>query len=60
VIVDCVATWLGGDLLLSKEVEDAHWVDPVDLHRYQLTDGTVDVIRRLLASRDDRPQNGTA
>jgi len=51
VIVDYLARWRAGDLTLSKEVEDAHWVDPVDLHHYQMTGGTADLIRRLLARR---------
>ena len=51
VIVDYLASWRAGDLALSKEVEDAQWVDPLDLHRYQMTGGTADLIRRLLARR---------
>jgi mutator protein MutT len=51
VIVDYLARWLEGDLIPSKEVEDAQWVDPVDLRHYQMTCGTADLIRRLLARR---------
>ncbi|MGH7369616.1 MAG: NUDIX hydrolase [Candidatus Methylomirabilaceae bacterium] len=52
VIVDYLARWLEGDLILSREVTDAKWVDPVDLHHYQMSCGTADLIRRLLARRD--------
>ncbi len=58
VIVDYLARWLEGDLALSKEVEDAQWVDPFDLHHYQMTCGTADLIRRLLARRGDGSQDG--
>jgi mutator protein MutT len=49
VIVDYLARWRAGDLALSREVEAAQWVDPDDLHRYRMTAGTADLIRRLLA-----------
>ncbi len=53
VILDYRARWLRGDLIPSAEVKDAHWVDPADLPQYQMTRGTADAIRRLLARRDD-------
>ena len=53
IILDYRARWLRGDLSPSEEVEDARWVDPADLHRYEMTQGTAEVIRRLLARRDD-------
>lgn len=49
VILDYLATWVRGELVASDEVEDARWVDPDDLYQYQMTRGTADVIRRLLA-----------
>jgi len=52
VILDYRTRWLRGDLSLSEEVEEARWVDPADLHHYQMTRGTADVIRRLLAQRE--------
>lgn len=52
VILDFRTRWLRGDLSLSEEVEEARWVDPADLDHYQMTRGTADVIRRLLAQRE--------
>jgi ADP-ribose pyrophosphatase len=52
VILDYRTRWLRGDLSLSEEVEEARWVDPADLRYYQMTRGTADVIRRLLAQRE--------
>ena len=57
VILDYRARWLRGDLVHSDEVEDAQWVDPADLHRYRTTRGTADVIRRLLARRDESTEH---
>lgn len=57
VILDYQAKWLRGELASSEEVEDARWVDPGSLHQYQLTRGTADVIRRLLARRSDGLQD---
>lgn len=56
VILDYRTRWLRGDLSLSEEVEEARWVDPADLRYYQMTRGTADVIRRLLARREKGPQ----
>ena len=53
VILDYRARWLRGDLFPSEEVEEARWVDPGDLHHYQMTRGTADVIRRLLSRQHD-------
>ncbi len=53
VILDYRARWLRGDLSPSEEVEEARWVDPDDLHHYRMTRGTAEVIRRLLARRED-------
>lgn len=53
VILDFRATWLRGELSPSEEVVEARWVDPGDLHHYQMTRGSADVIRRLLARRSD-------
>src|SRR5574337_555957 len=52
VILDYLAIWLHGDLVLSEELEEARWVDPAGLDQYQMTYGTADVIRRLLTRRD--------
>ncbi len=57
VILDYRAKWLQGDLSPSEEVEEARWVDPGDLHHYRMTRGTADVIRRLLARRNDGLQS---
>lgn len=48
VIIDYVARWAGGEIALSDEVLEARWVHPDDLDRYDMTTGTIEVIRRLL------------
>jgi mutator protein MutT len=53
VILDFRARWLRGELHPSEEVEEARWVDPSELHQYQMTRGTAAVIRRLLAEGRD-------
>jgi len=49
VIIDYLASWKRGELTLSQEVLEARWVTPGELARYDLTDGTLEVIQRLLA-----------
>ena len=53
VILDYRARWLQGDLSPSEEVQEARWVDPRDLHQYEMTSGTADLIRRLLRPEND-------
>ena len=42
-----------GDPFPSEEVEEARWVDIAELSYYQMTRGTADLIRRLLARQQD-------
>lgn len=49
VIIDYLAPWRGGELMASSDLLEARWVNLGDLHRYELTDGTLEVIERLLA-----------
>lgn len=49
VIVDYLATWKGGELAPASDVLEARWVAPDELDQYDLTEGTLDVIGRLLA-----------
>lgn len=49
VIIDYLATWRGGELKASSDLLEARWVNRSDLHHYELTDGTLWVIERLLA-----------
>lgn len=49
VIIDYLATWRGGEVKASSDLLEARWVNVSDLHRYELTDGTLEVIERLLA-----------
>lgn len=49
VIIDYLATWKGGELAPSSDALEARWVAPDELDQYDLTEGTLDVIGRLLA-----------
>lgn len=49
VIIDYLARWSGGEIAPSPEVLEARWVDPGDLARYPMTEGTAEVILRVVA-----------
>lgn len=49
VIIDYLAPCREGELKASSDLLEARWVNLGDLHRYELTDGTLEVIERLLA-----------
>ncbi|MBI2902155.1 MAG: NUDIX hydrolase [Candidatus Methylomirabilis oxyfera] len=53
VILDYRTRWLRGDPSPSDDVEEARWVDIAELSYYQMTRGTADLIRRLLARQQD-------
>lgn len=48
VIIDFLASWKGGEINTSSDVLEARWVLPEDLSLYNLTNGTIEVIHRLL------------
>ena len=48
VILDYLARWVGGEPGPSEETLDSRWVSPEDFPHYQLTQGTTDVILRIL------------
>lgn len=50
VLIDYLARWASGEPAPSSDVLEARWVAPDDLSRYQMTRGTADVIRRMLAA----------
>ena len=50
VIVDYLARWAGGELVISSEVLEARWVPPEDFPQYQMTHGTAEVIRKMLVA----------
>jgi 8-oxo-dGTP diphosphatase len=50
VIVDYLARWTNGELAPSSEVLEARWVPPEDFPQYQMTVGTAEVIKRMLAA----------
>jgi 8-oxo-dGTP diphosphatase len=54
VILYFAARWLGGEPVLSDELDDSRWLDPPELGNYRTTDGlaeTVTVAATLLAAR---------
>lgn len=55
VIIDYLASWKGGELNTSSDVLEARWVLPEDFPLYNLTDGTIEVIRRLLKKASPKP-----
>ena len=50
VIVDYLARWVRGDMTPSPEVLEARWVRPEELSSHQMTEGTAEVIHRMLAA----------
>jgi 8-oxo-dGTP diphosphatase len=49
VILSFAARWIGGEVRLNDELDDAQWRDPDDLQDLATTDGLADIIR---AARD--------
>jgi mutator protein MutT len=52
VLIDYACTVIGGRLAPASDVEEAVFVDPRDLDRYDLTDAARAVIRRAVAMVD--------
>ena len=50
VLIDYLARWASGDPAPSSDVLEVRWVAPDDLSQYQMTRGTADVIRKMLAA----------
>ncbi len=50
VVIDYLARWASGELTSCSDCLEARWVAPSDLSLYQMTSGTADVIRKLLAA----------
>jgi ADP-ribose pyrophosphatase YjhB (NUDIX family) len=50
VLIDYLARWKSGDPAASSDVLEVRWVGPDDLSQYQMTRGTADVIRKMLAA----------
>ena len=50
VIVDYLATWVGGDLTPSPEAPEICWVAPEEFPQYEMTRGSAEVILRILAA----------
>lgn len=59
VIIDYLAAWKRGELTSSQEVLEARWVTPGELACYDLTDGTLEVIQRLLAKAHELEGRGS-
>ena len=50
VLIDYLARWASGDPAPSSDVLEVRWVAPDDLSQYEMTRGTADVIRKMLAA----------
>ena len=44
VILCFAARWLGGEPVLSDELDDSRWLDPPELGSYRTTDGLADIV----------------
>ena len=44
VILCFAARWLGGEPVLSDELDDSRWVDPSELGNYRTTDGLAEIV----------------
>lgn len=55
IIIDYLAFWKGGEINTSSDVLEARWVLPEDFSFYNLTDGTIEVIQRLLKRSLPKP-----
>ncbi len=49
VIVDYVARWTGGEARAGSDIQAVRWVAPEALDGLEMTRGTVEVVRRMLA-----------
>jgi 8-oxo-dGTP diphosphatase len=49
VLIDVVARYLEGELVVGSDVEDARWLKKTDLPTLQLTEGLEEVILRAMA-----------
>jgi 8-oxo-dGTP diphosphatase len=49
VLIDVVARYLEGELVVGSDVEDAQWVKKTDLPTFELTEGLEEVILRAMA-----------
>jgi len=47
VIIDYLAIFLGGSLKAASDALEAHWVEPEEFTRYELTPTLVDLLRRV-------------
>jgi 8-oxo-dGTP diphosphatase len=50
VVIDYLARWASGEVASASDSLEARWVAPADLSQYQMTSGTADVIRKMLAA----------
>jgi 8-oxo-dGTP diphosphatase len=44
VILCFAARWLGGEPVLSDELDDSRWLDPSELGNYRTTDGLAEIV----------------
>jgi 8-oxo-dGTP diphosphatase len=49
VILPFAARWLAGDVTLSEELAEAHWLDPAELEGLTTTDGLADIVAAAVA-----------
>jgi len=44
VILCFAARWLGGEAVLSDELDDSRWLDPPEIENYRTTDGLAEIV----------------
>jgi ADP-ribose pyrophosphatase YjhB (NUDIX family) len=44
VILSFAARWIAGEILLNEELDEAHWIAPTDLARFETTDGLAEIV----------------
>jgi ADP-ribose pyrophosphatase len=61
VLVDVLARWVGGELSVGSDIDDARWASDAELAGFDLTEGLLPVLRNALRGRgalDLTPQTG--
>jgi len=52
ILIDLLATYLGGKLTVGSDIDDARWVTEEELPRFDVTKGALPVIRKALSKRN--------
>ena len=49
VILCFAARWIGGEINLNEELDDARWIEPAELSGYRTTDGLAEIVASAAA-----------